>query len=217
MTNDQHKVDLSKALLGGPSFYSRPSSYVHSFYLYDIGDAEQYTDWLDTIRNCSEQDVVKIHINSPGGQLLTTIQIIRALQETAATVICSVEGQCMSAATLIFLHADLVEVSEHSMFMFHNYSGGTFGKGGEMMDQLKYEAAWSEKMFRDIYEDFLTEEEIQSMLNNRDIWMTGEEVTERMIQRAEKLQIRIEQQEKELAEQQEQEQKPKRRRRKSAE
>lgn len=208
MKSDQSKVDLTKALLGGPSFYSKPSSYMHSFYLYGIGNAEEYTDWFDTIRNCNENDVIKIHINSPGGDLLTTIQLVRALQETLATVICSVEGQCMSAATLIFLQADMVEISEHSMFMFHNYSGGTFGKGGEMMDQLKYEAAWSEKMFRDIYEDFLSESEIQSMLDNKDIWMTGEEVTERIRQKAEKLQLKL--QEEEI----EEETKPKSRRKK---
>jgi len=206
---DEAKVDLTKALLGGPAFYSRPSSYMHSFYLYEISSAEAYTDWLDTIRNCTENDVVKIHINSPGGDLLSTIQIIRALQETLATVICSVEGQCMSAATLIFLQADVVEVSEHSMFMFHNYSGGTFGKGGEMMDQLKYEAEWSKKMFGDIYDDFLTDEELEAMFNNKDIWMTGEEVTERIRQRAERLQLKLEE---EAATE-----KPKRRRRNSSE
>ena len=207
MKNNE-KLDLSKALLGGPSFYSRPSSYLHSFYLYSIGNPEEYTDWLDTIRNCTENDIIKIHINSPGGDLLATIQLIRALQETAASVICSVEGQCMSAATLIFLQADVVEVSDHSMFMFHNYSGGTFGKGGEMMDQLKYEAAWSEKMFRNIYEDFLTEEEIDSMLNNKDIWMTGEEVIQRINQKAEKLQLKLN----EEVEEEVVEEKPKRRR-----
>jgi hypothetical protein len=41
----------------------------------------------------------------------------------------------MSAATMIFLCADTYEVSEHSMFMFHNYSSATFGKGGEMFDK----------------------------------------------------------------------------------
>lgn len=210
-SNDQQKIDLGKVLGGGPPFYSRAGSMMHSFYLYEIGSSEDYTDWLDTIRNCSENDVVKIHINSSGGNLLTTLQIVRALQETAATIVCSVEGQCMSAATIIFLQADLVEVSDHSMFMFHNYSGGTFGKGGEMMDQLKYEAEWSENMFRDFYNGFLTEEELQLMFNNKDIWLNGDEVTERIRLKAEALQLKL--QEEEEAEKP----KPKRRRRKASE
>lgn len=73
---------------------------------------------------------------------------------------------------------------DHSMFMFHNYSGGTIGKGGEMLDQLQHERAWSEKLLRSVYEDFLTEAEIQSMLNNKDLWMDGIEVMKRLKKKA---------------------------------
>ena len=66
------------------------------------------------------------------------------------------------------------------MFMFHNYSGGVVGKGGEMLDRLQHERVWSEKLLRDIYQDFLTEEEIQLMLNNKDLWMDGDEVIKRL-------------------------------------
>lgn len=207
---NEKKVDLGKMLAGGPPFYTRPMAHLHSFYLYTIGNPEEYTDWFDTIRNATEDDVIKIHINSPGGDLLTTVQLMRALQETSATVICSVEGQCMSAATMVFLQSDMVEISDHAMFMFHNYSGGTFGKGGEMMDQLKYEADWSRKMFGDIYNDFFTEEELQSMFNNKDIWMNAEEVTNRIRAKAEKLQMKLEAEEEAAT-------RPKRRRRKTTE
>jgi hypothetical protein len=64
--------------------------------------------------------------------------------------------------------------------MFHNYSAGTFGKGGEMYDQLQFERRWSENFMRAVYKDFLAEDEIQSMLNNRDIWMTSDEVAQRL-------------------------------------
>jgi hypothetical protein len=86
----------------------------------------------------------------------------------------------MSAATMIFLPADTHEISEHSMFMFHNYSGITMGKGGEMYDNITHERKWSEKILRGSYEGFLTEEEIKSILNNKDIWMSGEEVIKRL-------------------------------------
>lgn len=180
----ESKKDSSKG--GLSSSYTKTASFVHPFYLFGIEGPEVYADWFDTIRNASENDIIKIHINSPGGDLLTAIQFIRVLQETQATVICSVEGQCCSAATLIFLQADLIDISDHSLFMFHNYSGGTFGKGGEMLDQLKHETSWAEKLFRDIYKDFLTQEEINSMLNNKDIWMDGEEVLKRLKEKVEK-------------------------------
>jgi len=83
--------------------------------------------------------------------------------------------------------ADVFEVTPHSTFMFHNYSGGTFGKGGEMIDQLQHERKWSARLMNEIYADFLTEAEVTQILENRDIWMDGEEVVERMNSRMEKM------------------------------
>jgi ATP-dependent protease ClpP protease subunit len=154
---------------------------VHEFYLSgEIESPEEYIQWFDTIRHAGETDVIKIYINSPGGDVFTTIQFMRALKETPANVVMSVEGVCASAATMIFLCGDSFEVSEHSMFMFHNYSSGVFGKGGEMFDQLKHEREWSAKLLKEVYKDFLTETEINSILDNKDIWMDGEEVIKRL-------------------------------------
>ena len=163
------------------SFVGRPIGHVHEFYLSgEIISADNYTEWFDTIRHAGESDVVKIYINSPGGDLFTAIQFMRVLAETEATVIASVEGACMSAATMIFLCAEQFEVTPHSMFMFHNYSGGTFGKGGEMIDQLQHERKWSEGLLREVYADFLSEDEITSILDNRDIWLDGKEILARL-------------------------------------
>ena len=163
------------------SFVGRPIGHVHEFYLSgEIISADNYTEWFDTIRHAGDSDVVKIYINSPGGDLFTAIQFMRVLAETEATVIASVEGACMSAATMIFLCAEQFEVTPHSMFMFHNYSGGTFGKGGEMIDQLQHERKWSEGLLREVYADFLSEDEITSILDNRDIWLDGKEILARL-------------------------------------
>lgn len=185
------KIDLSE-LFGNPikqddRLYSRPIANVHEFYLSgEIESPENYIEWFQTIRHCSQADVIKIYINSGGGHIDTTIQMLRALNETEATVITSVEGMCASAATMIFLQGDNFEVSEYSMFMFHTYSGGAIGKGGEMWEQLQHERKWSEHLLRNIYKDFLTEREITSLLENKDIWMDGTEVIKRLKKRAAK-------------------------------
>jgi len=182
---ENKKFDLSelfgKSVKQDERIFNKQLVNVFEFYLSgEIESSEEYIQWFDTIRHAGEADVVKIYINSPGGDVFTAIQFMRALEETSAKVIMSVEGICASAATMIMLGGDTFEVSEHSMFMFHNYSGGTFGKGGEMLDQLKHERAWSEQLMREVYADFLTEEEIVSILNNRDIWMDGDEVIKRL-------------------------------------
>lgn len=165
---------------------SKPLSTMYEFYLTgDIESPENYIDWFDTIRHAGEHDAIKIYINSYGGDLFTAIQFLRVLAECPATKIISVEGACMSAATMIFMCADSYEVTPHSVFMFHNYSGGAIGKGGEMIDQLLHERKWSENLLRNIYEDFMTDSEIKSMLDNKDIWMDGEEVVKRINARVE--------------------------------
>ena len=169
-------------------FSTRHAAAIHEFYLSGtIESADEYLEWFDIIRNASKNDVVKIYINSYGGDLFTTIQFLRVLQDSEATILVSVEGACMSAATLVFMCGHGFEVSEHSMFMFHNYSSGVMGKGGEMFDQLKHERAWSEKLMRDVYSDFLTEKEIVSILDNKDIWMDGEEVIKRLSKKVKKM------------------------------
>jgi len=165
----------------GKQFFTKNTGNIYEFYLSgEIEDASEYTEWFDTIRNARVGDVVKIYINSCGGDLYTALQFLRVLGETNAHVITSVEGACMSAATMIFLHGDEFEVTPHSLFMFHNYSAGVFGKGGEMFDQLQFERTWSENFLREVYRDFLTPDEIKSMLDNKDIWLTSEQVLARI-------------------------------------
>ena len=172
---DEPKITLGK------QYFTKNAGNVYEFYLSgEIEAATEYIEWFDTIRNARLGDVVKIYINSCGGDLYTALQFLRVLSETPAHVITSVEGACMSAATMIFLHGDEFEVTPHSLFMFHNYSAGVFGKGGEMFDQLQFERSWSENFLRDVYHDFLTPDEIKSMLDNKDIWMTSEQVLARI-------------------------------------
>ena len=173
----------------GPSkarYFAQPVATVVNLYLCgEIKAAEEYVEWFQLFRAAGETDTIYIRINSEGGDLFAALQIVRAIQESNATIVCSVEGICMSAATLIFLSADRFELSDHTMFMFHNYSSGTIGKGGEMYDQITHFRAWSEKLFASFYKDFLTPEEIKSMLDNKDIWLDAEEVAKRLKNRIE--------------------------------
>ena len=186
-TNKEAKPKVDKTLmniLGGndcPIYQGKPLATLHTIYISgDIGGAENYTDAFELIRNSGENDAIKIHINSHGGDLFTAVQFMRVLKEAEATIICSVEGACMSAATLIFLAADSWEISDHSAFMFHNYSTRMAGKGGELYDSITFDRKWSESMLKTEYEGLLSEDEITSVLNNKDIWLNADEVGERL-------------------------------------
>ena len=154
---------------------------LHEFYISgEIESPECYIDMFDIIRHTRHDDTVKIYLNSYGGDLFTAIQFLRVLSECNGEVIVSVEGACMSAATLILLAADSVEITPHSSIMIHNYSSGTFGKGSEMHWQIQHERKWSENLFSEVYEDFLTTKETKEVLDGKDIWLDSDEVIERL-------------------------------------
>jgi len=128
-----------------------------------------------------------MHINSNGGEIFTAIQLMRTMQETQATVIASVEGMCMSAATLLFLTADVAEISEHSHFMFHTYSSGNWGKGSEQLAGVMADDKWARHLFKTVYHGFLEPKELEDMIEGKDFWMNPAQVTKRLEARNKKL------------------------------
>ena len=51
-----------------------------------IESSEEYTEWFHQIRNANTPDIIKLHINSPGGDLFTAIQFVHVLAETEAQI-----------------------------------------------------------------------------------------------------------------------------------
>lgn len=175
-----------EGILMGNKTLIRPkvTSSLYEYYISGpITGPEDYIEIFDQIRHAREDDEIRIYLNTYGGDMYTAIQFMRVLSETNALVTCSVEGACMSAGTLIFLNADIFEVTPHSSFMIHSYSGGTVGKGSEMHAQIIHEKLWAEKLFKEVYEDFLTSNEIDLILAGKDLWMDVDEVAERMNKR----------------------------------
>lgn len=169
----------------GFPFTTRPNGQIYEFYLVgEIEPADDYIMWFDTIRNATANDVVKLYINSPGGDLVTALQFLRVLNDTPATVTCSIEGECISAATIIFLAGDILEVSPNSLFMVHTYSSGSIGKGNELHLKIHFEREWSKKLFHSVYKGFLTTQEINDVLDGKDMWMDSDEVILRCENRA---------------------------------
>ncbi len=161
--------------------YEKPVARMFDFYLTgDIKEAREYQDWNQILRTASETDAVVIHINSPGGDIFTIIQMMRSMAESPATVVASVEGMCMSAATLLFLSADVCEISEHSHFMFHTYSSGNWGKGSEQLANVQADDKWARHLFNTVYKDFLTVKEIKEIVDGKDLWMNPAEVKKRL-------------------------------------
>lgn len=153
----------------------------HHFYLSDeIDEPKYYVDMIHTITEAGANDTIVIHLNTPGGHLHTGIQLINAMKLTEAHVVCSLEATSHSLGTIIFLSADERIVQPNSMMMFHNYHGGTYGKGNEQVAELEATIRWFEQIARTIYVPFLTTAEVNRILKGEDLWLLTDDIITRL-------------------------------------
>lgn len=152
-----------------------------SIYLSDaIGEPTDFADLVHRIKTATENDVITIHLNTPGGHLETGVQIINAIRSTDAHVITSLESVAHSLGTFIFLSGDELQIHENCMMMFHNYSSGLYGKGHEMAAEVEMTNKWFNKLMMKICVPFLTVEEAEQIQSGRDLWVDTDDIRRRL-------------------------------------
>jgi len=154
---------------------------VHHFYLSGpIREPQAYVDMFHKMGTATEEDLVYIHLNTPGGDLTTGVQMVNTMRYSSAHIVCSLEGEACSLGSLIFLAADEFLVHENSMMMIHNFSSGTYGKGNEQYQQLEATIKWFKKMAFDYYVPFITDDELSAILRGEDLWLQADEIRKRL-------------------------------------
>ncbi|MDK2124512.1 Clp protease ClpP [Parachitinimonas caeni] len=152
-----------------------------SFYLSgEIGPPLAYTDLLSSLRSANETDLIYLHLNTPGGNFDTGLQIINNVRSSPARVITVLEARAYSMGALLFLAGDELLVHDNCQLMFHNYSGSFIGKGNEQHAQVMAIGRWFEKVMSRICHPFLSREEIDHILRGEDIWMDSDEIRRRL-------------------------------------
>lgn len=150
----------------------------------EIVNPIEYNELCHMFRSLSSKDTVYLHLNTPGGQIDSTLMIINAIKECEALVIAKLHGTVASAGTMLTLSCDTIETNISTSFMIHYFSGGTSGKGNEIKAHTQFMDKHTPKVFHRIYDGFLTDKEIEDMIDGKDIWLDGDEVMERFEKRA---------------------------------
>jgi len=183
----QHNEQLSYSM----------SSVVHNKFEFsldeDIKEPSYYRNLIEVLNNATEQDLVVLNINSFGGHLDSAISIIDALRNTRANTLAWISGSAYSAAGLIALSCQNVEVGEFATFMCHNSQYGLGGYTTDIKDRALFEHKMTSKIMQSVYRFFLSPEEIESVLMNKTIWMDSDEIIERLSYMQEKFQEEFEQ------------------------
>lgn len=167
-------------------------SYKYDYHL-DTGleEIELYRDLTEVLANATEYDEVHLYINGPGGYVSSCLQIVNLIQNCRAQVVGHLLGYCRSAHSFIFLACHSFVVYHNAELMAHNYSGGAWGKGNEVIEMAEANKRIFNRLVDDVYYPFFTEEEVDSIRDNRDIWLSGSEEImpriERLVEYREKL------------------------------
>jgi ATP-dependent Clp endopeptidase proteolytic subunit ClpP len=134
---DRAKIGPKAELVTGDG----DSAGVAKLYLYDPIDsyggfwgvsAREFIEALAELPTTTNE--IRLHINSPGGEVFEGIAILNALRNHKARVVAVVDGLAASAASFIATGADEVVMGQNTELMIHDAWGIAIGPAEDMRD-----------------------------------------------------------------------------------
>ncbi len=111
-----------------------------TIYIYDMIGEDWWTGGgvraIDFVKELAAIDSETIHlrINSPGGDVFEARAIKTALDQHKAKIITHIDGYAASAASIVALAGDEIEIAEGGFFMIHKAWGLAFGNSDDMLE-----------------------------------------------------------------------------------
>lgn len=141
----------------------------------DFDHTNQFDDVVRVLESAGDNDYMRINLSSNGGALFAVLPLLGAMQMTQCHVHVHICSDASSAATFVVMLADSVSINDYVTMLFHNVSYGVGGSGGKVAANVKHTIKSSEKILRELYSDFFSEEEISLLLADKDYYLDTEE------------------------------------------
>lgn len=164
------------------AFYVSVEAIAHKYIINLFGtiiDPRQFINAFQAFGDAGEDDLVLVNLSSVGGDLDTTDTFLQAMSECKGRVIVRASGGCHSAASIILLHADEFTLSDGFNCLIHCGSLGSNGTLAEFKTASQFHVKHMERILRETYCGFLTEEEIDKLLDGKDFFLNAEEFMQR--------------------------------------
>ena len=141
-------------------------------------------EMFNVLWSADKHDTLEIRISSGGGDItegMSLYNIITNKFNGRTTTILDSYGYSMGALT--FCMGDKRVVTEFCDLMFHNYSMGAYGKGGEVQVHTDHVDAHVRRFMKKLVtaKKFLSEAEYEQMVVGKDYWMDVDELCKRGI------------------------------------
>ncbi|GBG14436.1 ATP-dependent Clp protease, protease subunit [Novimethylophilus kurashikiensis] len=147
---------------------------------HEIVEPSAYDELCHTLRTATESDDIRLFINTVGGSVASGLALIQAMQESEATITTILNPEAYSMGALLYVAGDKHVISSKGILMFHNYSGGMYGKGNEQAAEIAAVSPWFEQIMREVCVPFLTDDEVTSVLKGGDLWLRQHEIIPRL-------------------------------------
>lgn len=146
----------------------------------DIKGPDYYRNIVAVLDQAGEDDVIEFFINSPGGRLDGLLSLLDGLERTSATTIARISGVCASAASIFALKCDIVELGNYANMLCHTVRFGVAGKGSDVESQTVFTIKQTRKLLTEAYKNFLTDDEIEQVIQGRELYLDADEIVERL-------------------------------------
>ena len=138
----------------------------------DIFDTE---DLCKQIKAASED--VELVINSPGGDVFSGLQMVKAIENCKHKVTAKVEVMAASIAAIIALSCDKVVLGKNDLMMLHNCWTFTAGNKEQLQQEIEMMGT-IDKVLHNIIDEHCYDDELLARVDDGDVWLTGDEVAE---------------------------------------
>jgi ATP-dependent protease ClpP protease subunit len=139
-----------------------------------------YRNACRAIMDLDSGDILHFEIDSPGGRMDGLVALLSAIERSGASSTANINGECHSAASMLALSCDNIQVSPYSTMLCHYVTYGTSGKAYDVKQHTQHISKVTEKLFRDTYELFLTEDEIEKCLEGFELWLDADSINARL-------------------------------------
>lgn len=102
------------------------------------------------------------------------------MERTEAVKVAHINSDCHSAASMLALSCDQIFVSPYASMLVHHLSYGSAGKAADVRAYVNHIHGTGEKLFRETYELFLTEDEIEKVLAGFELWLDADDIVRRL-------------------------------------
>lgn len=167
-----------------PSIFATPRGSQYSINVSQVfGSPYTFDEAIHILGVASPDDIIVFQINSDGGQLYSLIALQNAIRSSQAQIHMNLIGMAASAGGALFLTEGVSSygVGDNTCLMIHNMLCGTgYDDTHKIVTRAEHNKKINERFVRETYLNFLSETEIQSVLDGKKIYLEDYEIKARL-------------------------------------